>query len=138
MQSDFLFLHFLHFYRTQKMEKRSFFVKIRHLSPKNVLFTLFGSHKNVKKAKIKNRSAYVFSKYPKQHFYQVLDQLDHFPETSFNFSAKSGYARSAPKKRKKHRFSGEKNANIWADFPQIFRIDENHLITLYMTKFQVN
>ena len=44
-------------------------------------------------------------KYPKEHSDPFLDQLRHFPETSSKFTVKSGYARSGPKKREKHRFS---------------------------------
>ena len=113
---------FLHFSRTQK--GRFCWLKCLILTKKKLFFTLFGCDKN---AKIKNRSAYVSFKYAKEHFYQFLDQLDHFPETSFKFSAKSGYAWPGPQKR---RFSAIKY-KFFGKFFQNFGIDKNHLIILY-------
>ena len=89
------------------------------------------SNKNVKKANIKNLISQKVPKYPKEHFYQLLDQLTHFPETSSKFCVKSGYARSGPKKRKKNTVFRSNNGDFLADFCKIFKINKNHLITLY-------
>ena len=113
----------------KKCKKGDFWAKMPNFYKKLPFFALFGCEKIEKNAKIKNPATYVFSKSPKEHFYQFLDQLDHFPNTSLNFYCKGRVRSTGSEKRKKTPFFGNKTQIFWADFFKIFKINENHLIT---------
>ena len=68
-------------------------------------------------------SSYYFYNYPKEHYYQLLDQSDNFPGTSSNFTAESGgHVRSEKR---------AKNAIKRKFFGGFFKINDNHLITKF-------
>ena len=88
-------------------------------------FWHISGHIKIKKAEIENPAKSKVSKYPKEHFYQFLDQLSHFPRTSSIFSLKSGYARSGLKKRKKTPFFAAIMVifgPIFPKFPKLIKI----------------
>ena len=101
-----LFLPFSIFIGPEKC-KEVIFSKIVIFQPKVSFYAHFGLYKNRKKAKIQKVAPFHFFNYPKEQYYQFLDQSDNFSGTSSDFTAKSGgHVRS--EKRAKKPFFGQK------------------------------
>ena len=72
------------------MKKNDFLAKSYFFNQKSAFFHFLGPIEMGKRQKSKKWLHNIFFNYPKEHYYQLLDQSDNFPRTSSDFTAKSG------------------------------------------------
>ena len=82
-------------------------------------------------SKTPNIQKSILTRGPKEHLYQFLGQLDHFPIRCYTFPRKKYFFNTFFKIAKNDRF-WPKKGRFSADFAEILGIDENYLNTCYV------